>query len=174
MYDRTDLLKIVAAACPAPICAEVGVYKGQYARQMLDTLNPAQLVLIDPWGQISDGTYADYPNNDVIEWDRIAARVINGLGARPNVTVMRTLSLLASASFPDAHFDFIYVDANHSYEAVKADLAAWLPKVKPGGFIGGHDIDRREVRRAVMEVIGHLSPKITEKSGLKSYLAVVA
>lgn len=41
--------------------------------------------------------------------------------------------------FEDESFDFIYVDGNHSYEAVKRDLENYLPKIKNGGFIGGHD-----------------------------------
>jgi hypothetical protein len=36
-------------------------------------------------------------------------------------------------------FDFIYIDANHSYEEVREDLRLWFPKVKLGGIIGGHD-----------------------------------
>ena len=36
-------------------------------------------------------------------------------------------------------FDYIYIDADHSYESVKADIETWLPFVKPSGIIAGHD-----------------------------------
>ena len=39
----------------------------------------------------------------------------------------------------DEYFDLVYIDADHTYESVKDDIAAWFPKVKPGGWITGHD-----------------------------------
>lgn len=48
-------------------------------------------------------------------------------------------SVAASQKFPDGFFDFVFIDADHKYKAVKADIQAWLPKVKAGGIIGGDD-----------------------------------
>jgi hypothetical protein len=45
----------------------------------------------------------------------------------------------AAPLVPDGWADFLFIDAGHSYGAVKADIAAWEAKVKPGGWIGGHD-----------------------------------
>jgi predicted alpha/beta hydrolase family esterase len=52
--------------------------------------------------------------------------------------------------------DFVFIDADHKYESVKADIAAWLPKVRPGGHIAGHDYhsDWPGVQKAVDEVLG--------------------
>lgn len=41
--------------------------------------------------------------------------------------------------FEDDYFDFIYIDADHTYEAVKSDLESWYPKLKKGGIMSGHD-----------------------------------
>lgn len=58
--------------------------------------------------------------------------------------------------FADGSVDFVFIDADHTYEAVKLDLAAWLPKVKPGGIIAGHDYNYPHTGcvRAVDEVFG--------------------
>jgi len=53
----------------------------------------------------------------------------------------------------DGSLDFAFIDANHSYEGASADAAAWFPKVKPGGWLCGHDYGnpRWGVQRAVDE-----------------------
>jgi hypothetical protein len=55
------------------------------------------------------------------------------------INPIRTTSLNASQYYKDRSIDFVFIDAAHDYENVKADLEAWYPKVKKGGFIGGHD-----------------------------------
>jgi len=62
---------------------------------------------------------------------------------------------------PGGSLDLVFLDADHSYEGVRADIAAWLPKVRKGGWIGGHDYDNGEpgydfsgVRKAVDEAFG--------------------
>jgi hypothetical protein len=48
-------------------------------------------------------------------------------------------SVEAAKDFPNFFFDFVYIDADHTYKAVMEDLTAWYPKVKIGGVICGHD-----------------------------------
>ena len=64
--------------------------------------------------------------------------------------------------FAPESVDFVYIDANHSYTYVRDDIQTWLPKVKKGGIIGGHDYDWSDaefgdelaVKRAVDEAFG--------------------
>jgi hypothetical protein len=41
--------------------------------------------------------------------------------------------------FKDGEVDFVYIDGDHGFDAVKADISAWWPKVKNGGILAGHD-----------------------------------
>lgn len=58
--------------------------------------------------------------------------------------------------FEDGSVDILFVDAGHSYEAVKQDIEAWLPKMKPNGIMAGHDYNSWVgVKKAVDEKFGN-------------------
>jgi predicted O-methyltransferase YrrM len=69
-----------------------------------------------------------------------------------NIEVIKNLSIGASHGFGDNTLDFVYIDAEHSYEGVRADIHAWLPKIRKGGCIGGHDISIGQVQNAVYSI----------------------
>jgi hypothetical protein len=52
---------------------------------------------------------------------------------------LKVTSEEASKKFEDKSLDFVFLDASHEYEDIKSDIQNWLPKVKPGGIIAGHD-----------------------------------
>lgn len=58
---------------------------------------------------------------------------------RDVVVPLATDSQLAAKLFPDNSVDFVYIDAEHSRDALLRDIRIWWPKVKPGGIMGGHD-----------------------------------
>jgi SAM-dependent methyltransferase len=64
-------------------------------------------------------------------------------------------SVDAADQFKDGSVDFVWLDAGHDYESVKRDIEAWLPKVKPGGMIGGDDFPMQGVAKAVKEFGDH-------------------
>jgi Methyltransferase domain len=91
--------------------------------------------------------------------DHIHGGVVRRFRSEPRVVVHRLPSLGAATIFADATFDWIYVDGDHSYEAVKSDLTAWFAKLMVGGWLAGDDYDWRDekgdlsVKRAVDEFI---------------------
>ena len=65
------------------------------------------------------------------------------------VVPLKTTSIEAAKYFDDGILDFVFIDAEHTFEAVVSDIRAWLPKVKHGGCIAGHDYSWDGVKRAV-------------------------
>ena len=58
---------------------------------------------------------------------------------RSTINPIRLPSTEASNLYADNSLDFVFIDANHSYEFVKDDIKHWYPKVKKGGILAGHD-----------------------------------
>lgn len=74
------------------------------------------------------------------------------------VNVIAKRSTEAAADFADGSIDFLFIDGQHDYENVKADLTAWLPKMKrPGGIIGGDDANWPGVKEAAREMLGEIA-----------------
>jgi hypothetical protein len=72
-----------------------------------------------------------------------------------NLTKIKKPSVRAANKFKDGQLDLVYIDAKHDINSARADINAWLPKVKPGGYLAGHDfIWHGEVREAVTELLG--------------------
>ena len=82
-------------------------------------------------------------------------------GHGDTISLLIASSLTASRLFGDASVDWVHLDARHDYASVKADIQAWLPKVKPGGWLSGDDYDAvkwPEVIKAVGELLPGAKP----------------
>jgi SAM-dependent methyltransferase len=77
-------------------------------------------------------------------------------GVGESVRAVRMSSAEAAARYDAASLDFVFIDGDHDYAAVREDLAAWLPLVKPGGVLAGDDyiVEWPGVQRAVRERFG--------------------
>jgi hypothetical protein len=117
---------------------EIGVYEGDHALNILTHLNIKRLYLIDPYKGYEEYAH-DGIGKDVKDWDSLYNRVLRKLKPYGNKSLLiRKTSDEALADIPD-NLDFVYIDGNHSYEFVKADITNYYPKIKKGGVIGGHD-----------------------------------
>lgn len=112
---------------------EVGSHAGDYAEVLCTAIQPLHLTVVDPYENY-DG-YGDYGtrNHDKM-WHKIQARL-----HAFNVSFLRMTSVAAAAQCEDGYYDVVYIDANHKFEYVLEDIVAWLPKIRPGGLISGHD-----------------------------------
>lgn len=122
------------------VCAEIGVKRGEFSGEMLRRLSPAKLHLVDLWQHQVDTAYiTDAGNVEQDVQDGYHREVVEVFGAKENVEIHRTSSLTAAASFPENYFDFVYLDAMHTHDAVLGDLRAYAGKMKPSGILAGHD-----------------------------------
>lgn len=86
-----------------------------------------------------------------------------------NISLITKTSDDAILDFNDEEYDFIYIDGIHQYENVKQDIINYLPKVKKGGVIGGHDYGGpwTGVKQAVDEVFGKPDKVFKDTSWIK-------
>lgn len=110
------------------IAAEVGVDEGEHVEAILKLADPEKVFLIDLWaGEPGRRARAQVER-------RFASKIAAG-----KVVLRQECSWESLATFPDAFFDWVYIDAAHDYDSVKKDLEVSARKVKPDGYICGHD-----------------------------------
>lgn len=129
--------------------AEIGVAEGYHAFKYLSTTKCIYFVyLVDP--------YLPYEmDGDVKDFSKYAKDAKERLSPfRNKIDFVYLSSEKAAKELPD-NLDFVYIDANHSYESTKNDIMYWYPKVRAGGVLGGHDFSPHfpGVAKAVLEFI---------------------
>lgn len=127
--------------------AEIGVHFGDFSSQLLRTVQPRELNLIDPWAYESATEYRDAwfggrVSGGQSEMDARHASVCNRFAREASsgrVKIHRGYSAEVLGGFSAEYFDWVYIDGNHLYEFVKKDLELAFAKTKPGGYVCGDD-----------------------------------
>ncbi|HEY9705574.1 MAG TPA: class I SAM-dependent methyltransferase [Allocoleopsis sp.] len=139
--------------------AEIGVCRGINATALYVSTKPSKFYLVDIWEDNPDtkkyhpvGLYYDNWMNDVSKlFDK---EIENNI-----VELHRKTSIEFLSSLPDGHLDWVYLDADHNYEAINAEIALCVKKVKSGGYIAGHDFmvhDKAWKTGPIRAVIEHI------------------
>ncbi|HTG43724.1 MAG TPA: class I SAM-dependent methyltransferase [Verrucomicrobiae bacterium] len=150
------------------MCAEIGVWKGGFSRLILAQSDPRELHLIDPWlfqGQFPNRLYGGKIAQAQGDMDKIYEDVKRRFRSNEQVVIHRSTSVEALRAMKDDYFDWIYIDGDHSYEAVLKDLDIGECKVRKGGFLTGDDFYWRPnegfpVKRAVDEFVAKRKPNL--------------
>ena len=127
---------------------EIGVLYGLHASTIFRNLNIKKLYLVDAYKEYGGYGFPMKRNrtaNVILEMAKRRLRKYND-----KLIWIQKYSTDAVDDIPD-NLDFVYIDANHEYDYVSKDIKLYYPKIKTGGFIGGHDIDNPKVIRAVTD-----------------------
>lgn len=159
--DRIVLLDHLSPWIKGKRCVEIGVLHGDYSAEILKR-GPAELHLVDPWQHQPDTTYNDMNNHEQEKFDAICEKVLKRFEANvppptsashivngywPMSSPLPSKSIFVHRQFSHQFlrkhtglkFDFAFIDGNHSYAGVMADLFMLYPLMNPGGWICGHD-----------------------------------
>jgi hypothetical protein len=118
-------------------CVEVGVYHGRsllfLANELWKLRKTACVVTgVDP------GAYYDNAHETLLaNLASVRARWEGAAG--PTIEIVRDYSSRAAREVPDKSLDMCFIDADHGEAAVENDIQCWLPKMKPGSIMAGHD-----------------------------------
>lgn len=141
---RNGLRDLIAQLPHGVRMAEIGCYAGESTALFLESGKVAHLTAVDKW---------DAPDVEARFDESVGPWIASGAALK-----VKARSVAAAKHVADGSLDFVYIDADHRYASVRADIAAWLPKIRAGGIMAGHDyayrshaVKRYGVIRAVHE-----------------------
>lgn len=132
--------------------AELGICKGRTFLFVLDACPDLTLIGVDLWAPQPDNPGIEtYDKWDHVKGERYCRSEARAFGER--AIIIKDWTVNAAKQIEDNSLDFVFIDADHSTEAVRNDIDAWWPKVKDTGWIIGHDIHWPVVKVVADEIL---------------------
>ena len=170
-FDYQDLYtEMVQKAAYDSLFVEVGSFLGKstafMAVEIINSKKHIRFDCVDLW----EGTKENYNLKVQGHYDTFLSNMtpVNGW-----FNPIRKLSVEAANLYPDNSIDFVFIDACHDYECVLADIRAWYPKVRPTGYIAGHDY-KHPNHPGVEQAVRELLPKHIEVSPWPVYCVAMS
>jgi hypothetical protein len=137
--SRMDLWEQTLRLARAETVAEIGVWKGDYARHLLEQCGfIKRYYMIDPWAKLPD--WNKPANVSPAMFAKVYEEALHKtVFAASKLVVLRGRTKEVIGQVPDQSLDFAYIDGDHTLRGITIDLIKLLPKVKEGGLIGGDD-----------------------------------
>jgi predicted O-methyltransferase YrrM len=145
--DRKDMA-ILFGELGFGVGVEVGTERGVYAKVLCQNIPGLRLSCVDPW--LKYRGYREHVSQEKLDrfYEESGVRL-----AQYGVNLIRKMSVDAAQDFGDRSIDFVYIDGNHEFGHVVADVCAWTPKVRHGGIVAGHDYIQRVNPEYLMGVV---------------------
>lgn len=125
------------------IMCEVGCFRGISTETFLQ-FNPKKLYAVDIWGLDESYKECDWIPGG-INFNSIESSFREMAKNYENIEIIKNYSKYASFGFSNNSLDLVYIDGEHTFEGVVSDIKSWLPKIKTGGYISGHDISQPQI-----------------------------
>lgn len=155
-FDFEDVYREAIARTPdGGTIVEVGCWKGKSLSFLLvESMLSGKRHRIEGVDHFGGSVGQDDMLEEARENDLYGECVNNARrSGHPNWHISRMSSVEAAALHADASLDFVFIDGSHNCKCVLEDIRAWLPKVKPGGVLAGHDADEIGVVAAIGEAL---------------------
>jgi hypothetical protein len=137
--SRTELWREFIRGAQVQRMAEVGVYTGDFAANMLKSCETvSKYYMVDPWRHLSDWNKPANQNDPTFE------RIFENAKSQTDFAAARRVILRGKTTevidqIPDGELDFAYIDGDHTLKGIVIDMIRVYPKVRAGGFLGGDD-----------------------------------
>lgn len=156
-FSFKDFYSQIASINEYKIFVELGVWKGHsisYLAKLLKDKKDIKVYAVDIFEKWDKN---ESVKEDVKHINQIYNTNLKNTGVREIISDIKSISWDAANLFKDNSIDFVFIDADHSYESVTKDINSWLPKIKKGGIISGHDyFTSPGVKSAVDELLGNV------------------
>jgi hypothetical protein len=122
--------------------AEVGVYRGDFAAEMLRRCEClTTYYMIDPWRHLDNWNKPANQSDTLFEefLQEVKIKTEFAAGKRH---ILRGKTAEVINQIPDGELDFAYIDGDHTLRGITIDLIHAYPKIRPGGYLGGDDFSR--------------------------------
>jgi hypothetical protein len=141
--NRHGLWKKILRKAEVKTMLEIGVFRGEFAGKILSNCEDIDLYyMIDPWAELPD--WNKPANSNAKSFDDVFQEAMDATAfAADKRRVLRGRTKDVIHQIPDQSLDFAYVDGDHTLRGMTIDLIRLLPKMKPGGIIGGDDFTPR-------------------------------
>lgn len=138
--DKAVISSIASKLPKNATVVDLGTYMGSSASVLAEATEilHSKIYTIDTFEN-----HNDYNDSRTIGIRETAA---DNLKNYKNVTIINEKSSEASKKFEDKSIDMIFIDADHTYLEVKKDILTWLPKIKEGGIMSGHDYNQKFIK----------------------------